>query len=166
MVTESDSELPGIRELWERLRRMEDVEAVRQLHYVYCRVMDEGFDADALGALWIEEGVWDGGPFGQKKGRKAIVEFFREHGREVHFAAHYLANEEVVVTGDRAVCRCIGLVPATMTIGGVTSDEWMSVTWRNTMVKRNGKWFFDTLQATVNRSVSGPPPASAQRSPS
>jgi hypothetical protein len=155
MPISGDREAEMIPELLARLRKLEDVEAIRQLHYAYCRLMDEGFDADALGALWIEDGAWEGGPYSRKVGRQAIVDFFRVHGTEVAFAAHYLANEEISLAGDRASCRCIGVVPASMTIGGKKKDEWMLVTWNNTVVRHDGKWLFETLSATVNKSLAG-----------
>ena len=149
------SEHNKIDELWQRLRRLEDIEAVRQLHYEYCRKMENGFDAEALGALWIEDGVWDGGPFGRHVGRAAIVDFFRRHSRDIAFSGHYLANEEITVDGDAGVCRCTGLVPVTFISEHRTDNQWMFVTWNNSTVRHEGKWLFETLRATVNKTVSG-----------
>jgi hypothetical protein len=134
-----------------RLRRLEDESAIRHLHFEYCRQMDEGFNAEELAMLWTEDGIWDGGAFGTFEGRPAILEFFRRHGREVEFSAHFIANEQNTVDGDRGVCRCIGIVPCTFAAGGDAKDTWIFVTWHNILSKQAGRWLFKSLRATVNK---------------
>jgi hypothetical protein len=45
--------------LEERLRRLEDVAAIRTLDATYCRLLDGG-DWPAMAALFTEDGVFDG----------------------------------------------------------------------------------------------------------
>jgi hypothetical protein len=153
MAVDTGNDVGEEADLLARVRQLEDIAAIRKLQYAYCRHMDEGFDADQLGALWVEDGEWDGGPFGRFVGRAAIIAFFQRHGREVAFAAHFLTNEEVTVTGDRATCRCIGLVPTTFRVGeGDEEDQWIMATWDNSFVKVDGRWRFQVLRARVNKS--------------
>ena len=44
-----------------RLKRLEDVEAIERLKTMYCFHCDDGFDPEAIAALFCEDGVWDGG---------------------------------------------------------------------------------------------------------
>ena len=44
-----------------RLRRLEDIEALKQLKAQYCAACDDGYDADRLASLFTEDAVWDGG---------------------------------------------------------------------------------------------------------
>lgn len=59
----------------DRLRRLEDVEAIRTLDAVYCRLLDDG-DWPALVQLFTPEGVFDG--LRRVKGRADLLAFFAE----------------------------------------------------------------------------------------
>jgi len=64
-------------DLQERIRRLEDIEAVKQLKYRYCLACDDDYDADA---------VWDGGAMERYQGREAIRAFFAGASKLVPFA--------------------------------------------------------------------------------
>src|SRR5438128_516155 len=89
-----------------------------------------GFDGaepsgEKLAALFIEDGLWDGGAFGGRhQGREAIANFvsriFHEHqmdeaGKRREFAGlalHYAVNPCIEVDGDTATGVWNGLVAA------------------------------------------------------
>lgn len=140
-------------DLLQRMARLEDIEAIRQLQYSYCRLMDDARDPGAVAALWVEDGIWETAPHLRFEGRADIENFFREHLPEVKFAAHYMANAEITIDGDRARSITQGPVPVTLIDpNGAELDQWMFVTWRNEYVKRNGRWFYQTLSASVQKS--------------
>src|SRR5690554_1810213 len=60
----------------EKLQWLYDVEQIKQLKHRYCAYCDEAYDPDGIAALFVEDGVWDGGPFGRYEGRAAIHAFF------------------------------------------------------------------------------------------
>jgi ketosteroid isomerase-like protein len=103
-------------EIARRLRRLEDVEAIRALKARYCLAVDER-DEEAWAALFTADAVWDGGEFGRYQGRAAIRAFFRDIPRTLSFAVHYVTNPLVEVDGDRARGTWYLLEPCTFTDG-------------------------------------------------
>ena len=53
-----------------RLKHVEDIEALKQLKYRYCRAADDNYDGDLVASFFTEDGVWDGGDVG--RGRNAL----------------------------------------------------------------------------------------------
>jgi ketosteroid isomerase-like protein len=84
----------------ERLRRLEDVEAIRSLDARYCRLLDDG-DWPGLVELFTPEGVFDG--LSRVEGRAALLAFFAglaDGGLTAFW--HHVSNLEIEVGGDRA----------------------------------------------------------------
>jgi hypothetical protein len=98
----------ALHELGARLRRLEDIEEIRNLKLAYCRALDGGWDAQGpshmgdIGVLFTEDGVWDGRPSSPyAKGRdeiRAMIESFRP----VPFIMHVVTNPRIAVDGDSA----------------------------------------------------------------
>lgn len=84
------------------VRSLLDIEAIRALKYRYARLCDAGYPADQLAALFTEDAVWHGEPFGKYEGRAAIRAFFAATPEMLRFAAHYLTNPIIEVDGDTA----------------------------------------------------------------
>lgn len=59
--------------LAERIDRLEQIEALKQLKYRYCAAVDANYDAAAIAAMFTEDGVWDGADLGCYSGRDAIT---------------------------------------------------------------------------------------------
>jgi ketosteroid isomerase-like protein len=89
----------------ERLRRLEDVEEVRRLDAVYCRLLDDG-DWPALVDLFTADGVFDG--LSRVAGRADLLAFFSglATGGLTAFW-HHVSNLEVEVSGDAATVRSL-----------------------------------------------------------
>ena len=67
---------------------------------MYC---DAKYDAEGICSLFIEDGVWDGGPsFGRYEGHQQIRSFFERISGDILFAAHLVLNPIIMVEGDRA----------------------------------------------------------------
>jgi ketosteroid isomerase-like protein len=89
----------------ERLRRLEDLEEVRRLDAVYCRLLDDG-DWPALVDLFTPDGVFDG--LSRVVGRADLLSFFSGLGTGGLTAFwHHVSNQEVEVTGDAATVRSL-----------------------------------------------------------
>ena len=84
------------------IRRLLDAEAIRALKYRYAALCDSGYPADELAALFNDDAVWHGEPFGRYEGREAIRAFFADTLDMLRFAVHYLTNPVIEVDGDAA----------------------------------------------------------------
>ena len=89
-------------ELEQRVRVLEDIEAIKRLKYRYADACDRGYDAETLATLFTEDAVWDGGLFGRHEGREAIRRFFAGVSADIPFAMHYMMNPIITVDGDEA----------------------------------------------------------------
>lgn len=92
-------------ELEARLRRLEDAEAIRTLIARYGPLADAG-EAQAVAALWAEDGEYDIGGFGTRRGREEIAgaidaPFHRQLMAEG--CAHVLTPPAIDLDGDLAI---------------------------------------------------------------
>lgn len=93
--------------LADRVRALEDIEAVRAVITAYGPAVDAG-DAEAVGRLWAEDAVYD---LDLKviEGREAIIEMVRTAPHTDYLAegcGHLLDPMNVRVEGDTAVATC------------------------------------------------------------
>jgi uncharacterized protein (TIGR02246 family) len=90
-------------ELEERIQRLEDIDAIRQLDAEYCRRLDAG-DWEGLAALFTPDGEFVG--LDTARGHDALVSFFSglAAGGLTAFW-HYVTNLEIDLDGDAATVR-------------------------------------------------------------
>ena len=96
----------------ERLRALEDREAIRDLIARYGPLADAG-DAEAVAALWSEEGSYAVGGMGEACGRAAIAALISGPLHQSLLAdgcAHVLTSPAIDLAGDSAVARCHSVV--------------------------------------------------------
>ena len=63
-------------ELQNRVRILEDMDAIRNLKARYAAYCDDNYNPDKIAELFVEDAVWESGPLGRFEGREAIREFF------------------------------------------------------------------------------------------
>ena len=126
-----------------RLRRLEDVEAIRRLKHRYASYCDDGYDADRLVELFLENAVWDGGMLGRFEGTEAIRRFFQSCSKAVPFAIHQVTNEVLDVDGDRATGRWYLWEPLVFAKGD--AGMWMAGRYDDVYRRVNGEWRFETV---------------------
>lgn len=128
----------------QRLATMEAVEAIRRLKIRYAELNDDGFDPDALVALFTADGVWDAGEFGRFAGRDAMRAYWVQTGNVTSFAHHYITNHVVDVDpgGTTATGRCYLL--------GMSTREgqayWMAVRYAERYRLVDGEWLFEEMR--------------------
>ena len=64
--------------LEQRLTRMEDIEAIKQLKAEYCDICDDDHNPDRITTIFAEDGIWEGAGFGKAQGHAAIRELFKK----------------------------------------------------------------------------------------
>src|SRR5262245_19870569 len=87
-------------QLEQRLTRMEDIEAIKQLKARYCAIADEDHNPDKITTLFVEDGIWEGG-FGTAQGHAAIRQLFQRAQQRFSFSHHMVLNPIIEVAGNR-----------------------------------------------------------------
>jgi hypothetical protein len=133
--------------LEEQIARLAAIEDIKQLKARYCAFCDADYDPDGLASLFVEDGVWDGGPeFGLHEGRDAIREFFGGAADSIVFAAHLVMNPIIEVDGGTATGRWRLIMPCTMKDdSGKAEARWLLSDYRESYVERGGTWLFQSL---------------------
>lgn len=131
----------------EKVQWLFDVEQIKQLKHRYCGYCDEQYDPDGIASLFVEDGVWDGGPFGKYEGRDAIHKFFANASNLISFANHYVTNPIIEIDGDTATGRWDLWQP--MVSEPDSTACWLVAKYREEYVKRDDSWMFRTLTVDV-----------------
>ena len=139
MTTEDPTPI-GPTTLDERVRRLEDLEAIRTLKARYCAACDDAYDAEAIASLFTENGVWDGEPtFDRLEGREAIRDYFSGVAARMPVARHQVMNPDIEVAPDgmTAEGRWLLFQPCTSAERG---DLWLAATYHDDYRKVDGAW--------------------------
>ena len=110
-----------------RIRRLEDIETIKQLKARYCAACDDGYDPDRLASLFTEDALWDGGnTFGVAQGRDAIHRHFAGASARVTIARHQVMNPIIDMEGDSATGHLLLFQPCTNANRyGRIEGEWL-----------------------------------------
>ena len=140
----------------ERLRRLEDVEAIRQLKYRYCQACDDDHNPDKLGPLFTEDAVWEASSVGRAEGRAAIQQLLGDIGRSgtIRNSAHNALNPIIEVDGDSAT----GEWRLIMLYTGIYPDQSIHfsriIGWYKERYQRvEGQWYIAHLYCEVEESA-------------
>lgn len=123
-----------------RLRRLEDLDAIRQLFVDYGHYLDNG-DFAAYGALFAEEGEVLLGPIGRAKGPAAIEALMEKTlGGRAGSSYHLVANPVIELDGDRATSEVTWAVIAR----GKDGQPVLPMVGRHVdvLVREGGTWKF------------------------
>jgi hypothetical protein len=141
--------------LEERVDRLESIDAIKRLKAVYCMYCDAKYDAEGICSLFIEDGVWDGGPsFGRYEGHRQIRSFFERISGDILFAAHLVLNPIITVEGDRAHGRWWLHMPCTaLNDVGTAEGRWLLSEYDEEYVRIDGTWKFKTLRLAARSGL-------------
>lgn len=137
-----------------RLQRLEDLEAIRNLIASYGPLADSG-DADGVAALWSASGTYDVGGFGVSVGRPAIAALICGDTHQSLMAqgcAHILSPHQIMLNGATAIATGYSIVFRKI---GDAYEAWRVSHNRWELSRQtDGSWLVDMR---VNRPVSGAP---------
>ena len=143
-----------LQEMQQRLRVVEDEQAIARLKALYAERVDARYErgrprqgavlerlALEIAELFTEDAVWDGGALGVCRGRDQIAE--RMAKPTLHASWHFFVNPRIRVEGDRASARWDLLAPCTTPddrphwMSGVEDDEYQRVdgVWLHSRMK-------------------------------
>jgi len=133
-----------VSDLERRLRRLEDLEAVRALDAQYCRALDDG-DWPTLVDLFVDDGEFVG--LSSARGHVELLTFFAGlAGTGLTAFWHHVSNLEIALDGDHAQVRsflwqpCV-LAGAPHVAGGRYYDE---------LVRTGGAWRYCRKQVVFD----------------
>lgn len=140
-----------------RLRRLEDLEALRRLKADYCALCDGGAPGGEIAALFTEEAELEFLPAGGRaRGRAEIGAFYaRLDGRFVR-GAHLLANPRLEVDGDRARGRWWMLLLALDTRAEPPAERRLLAEYRESYERVGGEWRIARLAVAAPRWIGEP----------
>ncbi len=130
-----------------RVRALEDVDAIRNLKAKYAAACDDNYNPDDIAELFIEDAVWISPGLGKFEGREAIRGFFRGASEIFPFAIHYGLNPEIEVNGDHATGRWYLFMPCI--VGDGNRAMWRAGIDDEEYVRVNGEWKYKSKSSTV-----------------
>ena len=131
--------------LEDRVRVLEDVEAIKRLKHEYCFALDRR-DWDSVAGFFARDGVVDYGAIGRARGQRAIRRLFVDRiSRDFSFFAHMVHNPVIEVRGDRASGKWYFDIPA-----AVVPDQarWIMGWYDDEYVREDGRWRYASLKSS------------------
>jgi hypothetical protein len=140
-----------------RVERAEAVLAIQNLKARYAQLVDERYvrgavgaaalvaaRAEAIAALFTEDGEWDGGrALGRSRGRAEIAA--RMRAPTLQFSWHFFLKSQIHVDGDRATARWDILSPCTTADG---TPHWMVGFQDDEYARVGGSWLHRRMRLT------------------
>jgi len=89
-------------ELENRITRLEDLEAIKQLKARYCEICDDDHNPERIASIFTEDGIWEGRGIGKAQGHQEIKELFQNFQRMISYAQHMVLNPIIEIDGTSA----------------------------------------------------------------
>ena len=124
--------------LAQRITRLEDIEAIKQLKARYCSICDDDHDPERITSVFTEDATWEGRGIGHAQGHAAIRELFKGFQRSISFSQHMVVNPIIEVNGAQAHAVWYFFGPFTMREGN--QAKWLTARYHEDYVKVNGEW--------------------------
>ena len=139
--------------LEERITRLEDIEAIKQLKARYCEICDDDHNPELITTIFSDDGIWDGGRIGVAKGHAEIRALFTTFAQRISFSQHMVMNPMIDVSGDTATARWYFFGPFTVRASNGEQAMWQSTRYVDDYVKQKGCWKLQHLRVR-GRSIS------------
>ena len=133
--------------LEERIKRLEDMESIRQLIAVYAYNLDDGYNPEGVAALFTEDGAWiiEGSEI---RGRDNISAQCRKLSRLASWTMHNLGTESIQVENGSGICKFYGQALQSMKDAYANEDSYVFLSvYEAQCVQENGKWLFSRMEA-------------------
>ncbi len=134
-----------------RLKRLEDIEEIKQLIARYAKACDHNGDPAMMAPCFTEDAGWNCEGIGGWKGRDAVVQALRETSTiKLPWALHYMTQPTIVVAEDGKTAAgeyyLWELAKATKEGGGATEDTWIGGWYESQFRKENDAWLFSHVE--------------------
>ncbi len=149
----------SLEELAARIRRLEDIEALKQLKARYARGCDPTHKVDFLMSLFTEDAVFDvGKQYGRYEGKPAIRKFLEGADAIIPWALHNVIAPVIEVSDDGRTAKGnwylleLATMPHPQT--GSPQAVWIAGTYEDDFVKQDGQW--KLKQITLRMQIMSP----------
>jgi bile-acid 7alpha-dehydratase len=133
--------MADLKDLEARIKKLEDLEAIKRLKYKYFRCIDKAL-WDEIGDCFAEDALADYGPDPEWKikGRAGITKFFKEMiGPAYSLCVHQGHNPEIDLTSDKTAkgqWELDNFMVASDPVKGI----WIAAFYEDEYVKEKGAW--------------------------
>jgi ketosteroid isomerase-like protein len=134
-------------ELAQRITRLEDIEAIKQLKVRYSHICDDLHNPDTIASVFAEDAIWESADFGRAQGHQEIRDLFQQFRDTFTFSQHNMTNPIIEVDGDRATG--IWYISGPWTHAENNHAIWMMARYDDDYVKIDGEWKYQHLRAGV-----------------
>ncbi len=154
----------GTSELEERMTRLEDLEAIKQLKARYCEICDDDHNPDQITTIFADDAIWEGRGIGRAQGHPEIRKLFEGFRKAISFSQHMVMNPIIEVAGEQAQAKWYFFGMFTYYEGN--QAKWMSARYHEDYRKVDGEWKIQHLRVKGPGIVAdydkgwAPPPAS------
>ena len=131
-------------DLEQRITRLEDLEAIKQLKARYCEICDDGHDPDRITSIFSEDGIWEGRGIGKAQGHAEIRKLFEGFQKMMSYSQHMVMNPVIETNGDRA--HGTWYFFGTFTFYEGNQAKWQAARYHEDYVKVNGEWKIQHLR--------------------
>lgn len=133
--------------LEQRITRLEDIEAIKQLKARYCEICDDDHNPDLIASVFAPDAIWESEAFGKATGHAEIEALFQKFKDMFCFSQHNIMNPIINVDGDRATGMWYIMGPWTHTEG--KDEKWMALRYDDDYVKVDGEWKYQHLRVAL-----------------
>lgn len=140
-------------DLEKRIRRLEDIEAIKQVITRFARGADHHCDPAMLRPLFTDDAVFEVGNFGTYKGGDEIVQSMHANNKTgFYWTLHYLISPEIEIAEDGSTADVFYYLwePAASPREGADDQAYWIGGWYNArMRKEGGAWRYSHLALTL-----------------
>ena len=138
-------------ELEQRITRLEDIEAIKQLKARYCEICDDMHNPERITSVFAEDAIWESPDFGKAQGHAEIKELFANFAKMFSFSQHNIMNPIIEVDGDRAKAMWYIMGPWTFTEND--DEKWFALRYDDDYVKIDGEWKYQHLRVVLRMTA-------------
>ena len=131
-------------DLENRVTRLEDIEAIKQLKARYCEICDDDHNPDLITTIFTQDGVWEGDGIGRAEGHAEIKALFEGFQKSIKFSQHMVKNPIIDVDGDTATARWYFF--GTFKFYKKDQARWQSARYHETYQKTQDQWCIKHLK--------------------
>lgn len=150
-----------LQDILERVQRLEDIEAIRNLKTAYALAADDrqGFSVNLERAipLFATNGAWESARFGRAQGREAVRQFLKNAPARIDWSLHYLIDASIEVARDRSSARGRWYLFETARMvnpkTAIPEMVWLAGVYDDEFVREEGKWKFSLVKLDIQKIV-------------